>query len=167
MKAVYVKYDFCWTYDIIQFGWLKCFPVNGKVPGMLQSRSQGCWLHSNMYRQSININGIELGIAWYSGVNTSRIKTFSFVMESIECNALKLIKPVGNKYASLEKVLIGSYDGLSPGWCHPINWTNAGLLTIGRWGIHFNKIETRKHCFCSINCTWYVVNKTLIVLPLP
>ena len=34
-------------------------------------------------------------------------------------------------YASVSVVIIGSGNGLSPSWCQPIAWTNAGLLLRG------------------------------------
>ena len=36
--------------------------------------------------------------------------------------------------------IIGSGNGLSPGWRQAINWTNAGILLVGRLGTNFSKI---------------------------
>ena len=36
--------------------------------------------------------------------------------------------------------IIGSDNGLSPGWHQGINWTNAGILWIGRLGTKFSEI---------------------------
>ena len=36
--------------------------------------------------------------------------------------------------------IIGSVDALSPGWRQAINWTNAGLLLVGRLGTSISKI---------------------------
>ena len=36
--------------------------------------------------------------------------------------------------------IIGSDNGLSPGWRQAINWTNAGILLIGRLGRNFSEI---------------------------
>ena len=36
--------------------------------------------------------------------------------------------------------IIGSDNGLSPGWCKAIIWTNAGILLSGPWGINSNEI---------------------------
>ena len=34
----------------------------------------------------------------------------------------------------------GSDDGLSPGRCHAIIWTNAGILSIAPLGTNFNEV---------------------------
>ena len=36
--------------------------------------------------------------------------------------------------------IIGSDNGLSPGWRQAINWTNAGILLVGRVGTKFSEI---------------------------
>ena len=36
--------------------------------------------------------------------------------------------------------IIGSDNGLSPGWCQAIIWTNAGILLIGPLGTNFSEI---------------------------
>ena len=36
--------------------------------------------------------------------------------------------------------VIGSYNGLSPGWCRAIIWNNAGILLIGTWRTNFSEI---------------------------
>ena len=43
--------------------------------------------------------------------------------------------------------IIGSDNGLSPGRCQAINWTNAGILLIGPLGTHFNEILIAIHTF--------------------
>ena len=42
---------------------------------------------------------------------------------------------------------IGSDDGLSPGWHQAINWTNAGILLVGRWGTNFINISIQLLAF--------------------
>ena len=37
--------------------------------------------------------------------------------------------------------IIGSDNGLRPGWRQAIVWTNAGILLIGPLGTHFSKIS--------------------------
>ena len=37
-------------------------------------------------------------------------------------------------------IIIGSDNGLSPGRCHVIIWTNAGILSIGTLGTNFSEI---------------------------
>ena len=39
-----------------------------------------------------------------------------------------------------EIIIIGSDNGLSPGWRQAIIWTNVGILLIGPLGINFNEI---------------------------
>ena len=39
--------------------------------------------------------------------------------------------PPSAVYVSVNWVIIGSGNGLSPLWCQAITWTNAGLLSIG------------------------------------
>ena len=36
--------------------------------------------------------------------------------------------------------IVGSDNGLSPGWCQSIIWTNAGILLIGPLGANFREI---------------------------
>ena len=43
--------------------------------------------------------------------------------------------------------IIGSYNGLSPGWHQAIIWTNAGILLIGPLGKNFNEILIEMHTF--------------------
>ena len=43
-------------------------------------------------------------------------------------------------YASVNRVSIGSDNGLSPLRCQTIIWTNAGLLSIGTLGTNFSEI---------------------------
>ena len=42
---------------------------------------------------------------------------------------------------------IGSDNGLSPGWCQAIIWTNAGILFIGILGTNFSEILSEIHVF--------------------
>ena len=39
-----------------------------------------------------------------------------------------------------KQTMIGSDNGLSPGWCQAIIWTNAGILLIGTLGTNFSEI---------------------------
>ena len=39
-----------------------------------------------------------------------------------------------------ELTIIGSDNGLSPGRCQAIIWTNAGIVLIGPWGTNFSEI---------------------------
>ena len=41
--------------------------------------------------------------------------------------------------------IIGSDDGLSPGWRQAIIWTNAGILLIAPMGTNFNEILIEIH----------------------
>ena len=50
-------------------------------------------------------------------------------------------------YLSLKKAIIGSDNGLSPGWRQAIIWTNAGLLSIGIEETHFNEIQIEIQTF--------------------
>ena len=43
--------------------------------------------------------------------------------------------------------IIGSDNGLSPGWRQAIIWTNAGILLIGLLGTNFSEIVTEIHIF--------------------
>ena len=43
--------------------------------------------------------------------------------------------------------IIGSDNGLSPGRCQAIIWTNAGVLLIGPWGTNFNETSIEFHTF--------------------
>ena len=43
--------------------------------------------------------------------------------------------------------IIGSDNGLSPGRCQAIIWTNAGILLIGPLGTHFSEMLSEIHAF--------------------
>ena len=43
--------------------------------------------------------------------------------------------------------IIGSYNGMSPGMCQAIIWTNAGILLIGPSGTNFSDILIRIQTF--------------------
>ena len=43
--------------------------------------------------------------------------------------------------------IIGSYNGLSPGWPQTIIWANAGILTIVPWRTNFSEISIETHIF--------------------
>ena len=56
--------------------------------------------------------------------------------------------------------IIGSCNGLSPGWRQAIIWTNAGTLVIGQWGNSFSEIRIEIHTFPFENA----VRKTTVIL---
>ena len=43
--------------------------------------------------------------------------------------------------------IIASDNGLAPGWCQAIIWTNAGILLIRPLGINFSEILIKIHTF--------------------
>ena len=47
----------------------------------------------------------------------------------------------------IKQTIIGSNNGLSPGRCQAIIWTNAGILLIGPQGTKFNEISIKIHTF--------------------
>ena len=51
----------------------------------------------------------------------------------------QLIEAEWRIYASLNWVIIGSDNGLSPGRRHAIIWTNAGILLIGPLGTNYSE----------------------------
>ena len=50
-------------------------------------------------------------------------------------------------YASVNYIIIGSDNGLSPGWHQAIIWTNAGILFIEPSGTNFSEILIEIHTF--------------------
>ena len=56
--------------------------------------------------------------------------------------------------------IIGSDNGLSPGWRQAIIWTNAGILLIRTWGINFNEVssEIRTFSFKKMHLKWRLWN---------
>ena len=62
---------------------------------------------------------------------------------NIEINSLRL----SDTYMSVNWATIVSDNGLLPGQCQPIIWTNAGLLLIGPLGTNFNEISIDIHIF--------------------
>ena len=60
--------------------------------------------------------------------------------------------------------IIGSGNGLSPGWCQAIIWTNTGILLIWTSGTNFNEIlieiqtfSFKKMCFKNVLCEMAVI----------
>ena len=50
-----------------------------------------------------------------------------------------------------KSTIIGSDNGLSPGWRQAIIWTNAGILFIGPLETNFNEILIKKYTFSFNN----------------
>ena len=50
--------------------------------------------------------------------------------------------------------IIGSNNGLSPGRCQAIIWTNAGILLIGPLGRDFSEILIEIYTFSLKKCIW-------------
>ena len=50
--------------------------------------------------------------------------------------------------------IIGSDNGLSPGWRQAIIWTNAGILLTGPLETNFSEILIKSHTFHSQKCLW-------------
>ena len=50
--------------------------------------------------------------------------------------------------------IIVSNNGLSPGWCQAIIWTNAGILLIGPLGTNFYEILIKIYTFSLKKCIW-------------
>ena len=42
-------------------------------------------------------------------------------------------------HVSVNRAIIGADNGLSPGWCQAIIWTNAGILLIWPLGTNFSE----------------------------
>ena len=51
-------------------------------------------------------------------------------------------------------IIIGSYNGMSPGRRRTTVLTNAGILSTGPMGINFNTIRIEVNIFHSRNCIW-------------
>ena len=60
--------------------------------------------------------------------------------------------------------IIGSDNGLSPGRCQAIIWTNAGILLIGRMGTKSNEILINVYSFIQENVFENVVGKVMAIL---
>ena len=61
--------------------------------------------------------------------------------------ALKLIEAEWRRICVVKLFIIGSDNGLSPGWRQAIIWTNAGILLIGPLGTNFSEILIGIHIF--------------------
>ena len=58
-------------------------------------------------------------------------------------------------YVSVNYIIIGSDNGLSPGQCQAIIWTNAGILSNRPSGTNFSEILIEIHTFSFKNiCIW-------------
>ena len=62
-------------------------------------------------------------------------------------------------YASLNWVIIGSNNELSPLRCQAIIWTNAGILSVGPFGTNFREIS-RPQCVKKLGDAQPSVTKT-------
>ena len=87
-------------------------------------------------------------------------------------NCLNYWGQVTHIYVS-KLTIIGSDNGLLPGWHQAIIWTNAGLLLIGPLAINFNGILITFIHFCSRKCIrkcrlemacGYLQNKPILVV---
>ena len=58
--------------------------------------------------------------------------------------------PPSTAYMSVNRISIGSDNGLLPIWCQAIIKTNAGLLSIGPYGTNFRGILIKKQNFSFI-----------------
>ena len=69
-------------------------------------------------------------------------------------------------------VIIGSDNGLSPGWCQSIIWTNAGILLIEllgsnklQWNLNQNSyIFIQEHTFGTVVCEIVAIFRALNML---
>ena len=69
-------------------------------------------------------------------------------------------------HPSVNWVSIGSGNGLSPGRCQAITWTNAGLLSIGPLGPNLCEVWIKiKKLFSHENASKNVVCKMAVILP--
>ena len=74
---------------------------------------------------------------------------------------LIIISPPCRIYSSVNRVSIGSDNGLSPFWHQGIIWTNAEVVLIGPWGTTFNEIvikiqqfSIKKICLKMLSGKW-------------
>ena len=66
--------------------------------------------------------------------------------------------------------IIGSDNGLSPGWRQAITWTNVGILSIGTLGTNFSEMLIEIHTFSfkkihlkmSSGKKWPLINESLV-----
>ena len=73
--------------------------------------------------------------------------------EHFNCSAVSIyfIEAEWRIYALVNLAIIGSDNGLSPGRCQAITWTNDGILLIGPLGTNFNEILMEIHKFLFKN----------------
>ena len=64
----------------------------------------------------------------------------------------QLISPLCRIYASVDLVIIGSGNGLSPVLQQAITWTKVGLWSTGLLGINFSDIFVQEKWFGYIVC---------------
>ena len=70
------------------------------------------------------------------------------------CFVINSLRP-SETYICVGKLTItGSDNGLSPGCCQAIIWTNAGILSIGPFGINFRELLIKIYTFHSRKCIW-------------
>ena len=65
------------------------------------------------------------------------------------------------------QTIIGSDNGLLPGWRQAIIWTNAGILLIGPLGTNFGEMLIKIHIFLSRKSIWNVIWKKVAILSRP
>ena len=90
------------------------------------------------------------------------LQTFSDenVFENVVCKMADILFRLHNVnsfeaewgiYASVNNTIIGSDNGLSPGWRQAIIWTNAGILFIRPLGTNFSEIVIEIETFSLTN----------------
>ena len=77
---------------------------------------------------------------------TPRNYTFIIIITSPRDQWINLSRQSDNICIS-KLTIICSDNGLSPGWCQAIIWTNAGILLIGHLGTNFSESSIRIQTF--------------------
>ena len=83
----------------------------------------------------------------YNGNPYSQNDVFILNRAQNSLNSLRPTWPSDTYLCIGNLTIIGSDNGLSPGWCQANIWTNAGILLIGPLGTHFSEILIEIYTF--------------------
>ena len=102
-------------------------------------------------------------------VNWILVLTFELLFAKCQpfCSCLNVLTHWGRVTQMYVGILsiTGSDNGLLPGRCQAIIWTNAGILLIGPWGTNFSKIlfkiqtfSLKKNTFGNVVCEMFSIS---------
>ena len=85
--------------------------------------------------------------SWQDQATSNTGSPYVYVLRNNKISCTKPIEAKWRIYAQVNKGIIDSDNGLSPGRRQAIIWTNTGLLSIAPFGTNFSDILIETHTF--------------------